>query len=191
MDSHVTCPVCGGGPGPGETRHWHEDERHRFEYERGTGLTSVKPPYRITDFIKAGTITADTIKPGMIEASPRFPTVHEENLRKRRREIADARSVRGEWHEGTCSGCGLADLPVIGLPGSEFCQYCEELRVLKPPDFPVTTAPAAPVRVPMHPNRLTASLVLAVIGIVLVFSDVWWAIPAVLLATSYLLAKTA
>lgn len=65
----------------------------------------------------------------------------EYKLRLRNRRIADAhkqelaehrghQAVMGQWHEGTCKGCGLDDLPVIGVPGSEHCRYCEELRVM-------------------------------------------------------------
>ena len=155
----MTCPVCGKGPEPGDTQHWHEDDRHRFEYTGGAGHTRAKPPYRIGDLIHAGYIEAGTIQASQVTDSDfaRSMEYWEQQRRAMFRQIADAQAVRGEWHEGTCSGCGLEDEPVIGLPGSELCEYCEELRQLVPVDQePAVTTPAAPVK--RHPDRLTTGL---------------------------------
>lgn len=95
----------------------------------------------------------------------------ETKLRKRRREIADQiadeaqrhiashQAIMGEWHPGTCKGCGLDDQPVIGVPGAEYCRFCEELRVMTlfpPPLPPADEDPPAPGR--PHPERVIAGM---------------------------------
>jgi hypothetical protein len=193
VGAHVTCPVCGGGPGPDETSHWHEDDKHRFEYSSGTGLTWMKPPYKITDFT------------GHVEMAPSYTRAMEyweQQRRIRNRAIADAhkrelaehrnhQAVMGEWHEGTCAGCGMENQQVIGLPGSEYCRWCEELRVLKPAP-PAVPAPAqlAPSR-PVRPRLLLASLLLAVTGVLLTFADAPLLLCATLLTASFVLGKMA
>lgn len=108
------------------------------------------------------------------------------------REMAEHRghqAVMGEWHEGTCVSCGMDDLPVIGLPGSEYCRNCEELRVLNPPK-PVVTSVDTPVR-PVRPRLLGASVLLAIAGFLLTFADGPQLVCGLLFTASFLLARAA
>lgn len=123
----------------------------------------------------------------------------EQHERQRNRAIADAhqrelaehaghQAVMGQWHQGTCKECGWQD-EVIGVPGSEYCRYCEELRTLKPPQ-PAVPAPAEPVPYPR--NRLIlSSLLLAVLSLVLIFTGAPALISATLLTLAFLLARKA
>ena len=195
----VACPVCGQAGN-------HEDERHRHVVLPDRALTTAKPPYEITDFIRAGYIEAGTIKAGHVELFPPG-AVGEAQRRARNRAIADAharelaehrghQAVMGEWHDGTCSGCGMDDLPVIGLPGSELCRWCEELRQLVP--VPEAQEPIKPAPSRDRPaslsraetKRLTCAFACAVIGLALGLTDVWFVIPLTLLIASFVLSKT-
>lgn len=138
-DGVELCQYCGG------------------ELQRGTHLLSkpdsegcigycrVSPEQRHRaggNWITAGTITAGMITDNDFAKAMSY---WEQQRRAMFRQIADAQAVRGQWHEGTCSGCGMDDLPVIGLPGSEYCKWCEELRTLVPVEHE-PAVPAAPDR---------------------------------------------
>jgi hypothetical protein len=89
--------------------------------------------------------------------------VYEELERRRAaRELASRMAVRGMWHEGTCVGCGLSDLPVIGLPGSEHCRYCEELRALPKPPEVIETHRAEVIRRGRPPVLVLAGCLLLI-----------------------------
>lgn len=122
---------------------------------------------------------------------------HEAELRKRNRKIAEAhqkelaehrghQAVMGEWHEGTCKGCGMDDLPVIGVPGSEYCRNCEDLRTLfpKPPELP-------PVIRPPRTRMLASSVALAMIAMLLLFANAPAPLCAGLLALAFVMGKAA
>lgn len=119
----------------------------------------------------------------------RLGSSHEMALRARNRELANRMAVRGMWHEGTCVSCGLDD-QVTGLPGSEYCRYCEEMRVLiaaaaetvlehSPPQLP---SPGVSSR------RLTASFLLGLAGFLLVIADGPQLAGVILLTASLLLS---
>lgn len=192
MGTHrVSCPVCGRTED-------HEDDRHWFTDDGSHAYTHAKPPYRIDGMIGMR-IAPGTIKAEMIDSSgfdtwakQQADAYWEQQRRAVFRQIADAQAVRGEWHEGTCTGCGMDDLPVIGLPGSEFCRYCEELRQNTPVENKLepATTPAAPART-VNSRRLTASVLCAIAGMLLGFTDIWIGIPVALMLTSFVLSKTA
>lgn len=109
----------------------------------------------------------------------------EARLREHNRQIANRMAVRGMWHEGTCKGCGLADLPVIGVPGSEYCRYCEELRTL----VPVPDLLAGPQRV--RAGRAVAGLVLVMVSCIIASLSAGVLVPAALLIFGILLIRSA
>jgi hypothetical protein len=124
--------------------------------------------------------------------------VHEAEQRKRNRRIAEAhqkelaehrghQAVTGQWHEGTCKGCGMENQQVIGVPGSEYCTYCEDLRVMAPTPVPELNPAAREPRTRM----LAASVLLAVVGILLTFSGAPALLCAAILATAFLTGKAA
>ena len=108
----------------------------------------------------------------------------ENKLRIRNRAIADAhaqellehhghQAVMGQWHNGTCKTCGLEDL-VIGVPGSEYCRYCEELRTLTPPpEMEAQLRPPPPARKTIHPVRLLIGMVALFTGLSLAASAIF------------------
>lgn len=123
----------------------------------------------------------------------------EQHERQRNRAIADAhqrelqehrghQAVMGQWHDGTCTGCGTED-SLIGVPGSDLCRYCEELRILTPPQ-PAAPAPAEPVPYPRI-RLLLSSLLLTVLSLVLIFTGAPALISATLLTLAFLLARKA
>lgn len=163
----VKCPVCGCTGNHEDDRHWHTDDGDR-------AYTKAKPPYRIDNLIEATNTR-----------------IQEQQRRELFRQIADYQAVMGQWHDGTCTGCGTQG-GVIGLPGSELCRYCEELRTLMTVESKLepATMPAAPVRT-VNSRRLTASVLCAIAGMLLGFTDIWIGIPVALMLTSFVLSKTA
>ena len=143
---------------------------------------------------------ADEVDP--FEAAMRYWQQQEEAARRQRnlfiaaaheremKELANHQAVYGQWHQGTCKGCGLDDLEVIGLPGSEYCRYCEELRVLKP-NAPAAMPPPAQLVPPVHGGRMLISLICAVAGLLLTFSDAPMLLCISLFAISFVMGKTA
>lgn len=121
----------------------------------------------------------------------------EEYLRARNLAIAEAherelaehsghQAVMGEWHDGRCAGCGL-ETQVIGLPGAEFCTYCEELRTLTGP--PENMLP--PVRALPGKGRVLLGLSCIAASMILTFTTTGIFVPGLLVIWGLLLLRSA
>jgi hypothetical protein len=110
----------------------------------------------------------------------------EARLRAHNRELANRMAVRGMWHEGSCAGCGAED-QVIGLPGSEYCRYCEELRVRRP----AVPSPPQPPSPSVSSTRLSASVLIGLAGFLISITGGPELVCALLLMASVLLARSA
>ena len=130
---------------------------------------------------------------------------HEAERRKRNRDIAEAhakelaehrghQAVMGEWHDGTCTGCGT-ETTLIGVPGSDLCEYCEELRILTPPQpKPIEAKPAelpvfAAARRARHLLGLAFLMVAVITAVANVTDGVF--IPGLFVVWGVLLIKSA
>ena len=104
-----------------------------------------------------------------------FHSMHEIELRQRRRALVDADG----WSlaPGECTGCGLDDQPVKGPAGAELCRYCDGLRIMAPrhaaPGWPVTLLGAARMvtrDIGMGRLNLSLGMVIWALGIFLLTS---------------------
>jgi hypothetical protein len=166
---------------------------------RWCGLELAGDPYGVTWVSRSGHLTTSWCQASPDKVNRRHepggtaPDPEEARLRAHNRELANRMAVRGMWHEGSCASCGT-ECQVIGLPGSEYCMYCEELRVLAGAAGGAVQEPAPP-QLPspssVSSGRLSVSVLLGLAGFLLAVTGGPELVCAALLMASVLLALPA